>query len=560
MTPTLQRLLLTTALCLPLGTAAVAQSETACADLGTAINDGLPEALAGDVQRIQSVQTAGDPAACETELTAIDAGGAVTDQTDATQTDAAAADQATDGAQLTETDQLTVTLEDQLTVQGLVYLDRQPANVDIQGGETEVTVINDQPDVTVTEGQANIVIRQAPANVVVEMPQPTIRIEQPAPEIIITMPAPGVDVANARPQVEVRQAKPTVTVTQAAPMVELELQRVPEGQEAATTVTDRTSGTSYAAGESAEPATLDDATVNMAETEPNVVYQDGAAKTPVVNRSQPTVTFESADPQVKVTPMGEPQIEMVQTGEPVVTFQDANAGADAQPAAATSGDAPATDAAASDAAASDPATSDTAAPATDATASDTAAPDVAPAEATPADAAAPDADATTDAAATGNAAPDGVQPITEDGAAAMNAAPATDGAATDGTDTAATPAADAAPADAAAADTATNTAPAMVRDGYTAVPIGDLRADMLQGMKVYGTNDEDVGDVGTVIVTASGEVQALVMEVGGFLGLGQRQVQVPVDMVTILSDGNGDIRVYVDATEDKLKKMPAYEG
>ena len=531
MTPTLQRLLLTTALCLPLGTAAVAQSETACADLGTAITNGLPDRLAGDVQRIQSVQTAGDPAACETELTAIDASATDTDQADAT---------ATEGATLTETDQLTVTLEDQLTVQGLVYLDRQPANVDIQGGDTEVTVTNDQPDVTVTEGQANIVIRQAPANVVVEMPQPTIRIEQPAPEIIITMPAPGVDVANARPQVEVRQAQPTVTVTQAAPMVELELQRVAEGQDATTTVTDRASGTSYAAGESAEPATFEDATVNMAQNDPTVVYQDGAAKTPVINRSQPTVSFESADPQVQVTTMGEPQIEMVQTGEPVLTFQDANAGTDAQPAAATSDTAPAADAAETDA----PAT-DTAAPATDAA---------------PADTAAPAADTNTDAAATGTAAPDGVQPITEQGATAMDAAPATDATANAGTDTAAALAADATTGDAAAADTASNVAPAMARDGYTAVPIGDLRADMLQGMKVYGTNDEDVGDVGTVIVSASGEVQALVMEVGGFLGLGQRQVQVPVDMVTILSDGNGDTRVYVDATEDKLKNMPAYKG
>ena len=530
MSPTIQRLLLTTALCLPLGTAAVAQSETACADLGSAIDGGLPEALAGDVERIRSVQSAGDPAACETELAAIDDSASASDQTEA-----ADSGQATDEAQLTETDQLTVTLEDEMTVQGLVYLDRQPANVDIQGGDTEVTVTNDQPEVTVNEGQANIVIRQAPANVVVEMPQPTIRIEQPAPEIIITMPAPGVDVANARPQVEVRQAQPTVTVTQAAPMVELELQRVPEGQDAATTVTDRVSGTSYAAGESAEPATLEDATVNMAQNDPTVVYQDGAAKTPVINRSQPTVTFESADPQVQVTAMGEPQIEMVQTGEPVVTFQEANAGSDARPAAATSGDAPANDAAASDAAAPD-----AAAPATDPSA--------------------PATDVNTDTSATGDVAPDGVQPITEEGAAAMDAAPVTDATANADTDTAAMPEGDAATADAVTADAAQNTAPVMTRDGYTAVPVGDLRADMLQGKKVYGTNDEDVGDVGTVIVSASGEVQALVMEVGGFLGLGQRQVQVPVDMVTILSDGTGDTRVYVDATEDKLKNMPAYEG
>ena len=100
----------------------------------------------------------------------------------------------------------------------------------------------------------------------------------------------------------------------------------------------------------------------------------------------------------------------------------------------------------------------------------------------------------------------------------------------------------------------------MTRDGYTAVPLADLRADTLQGMKVYGVNDEDVGDVGTVIETAEGAVQGLVVEVGGFLGLGERKIEVPVEMVSVLSDGNGEMRVYVDATEDRLKDMPEYEG
>ena len=181
MTRQFPRLLLTTALCLPIATASFAQSDAACEDLGVALNDGLPESLSGDAQRITDVQAAGDPAACDVELVAIKS---VTE----------GSDQASDEETLAETDQLTVKLQDEMTVQGMVYLDRQPANVDIAGGDTEVSVTSEQPDVTVTEGQANIVIRQAAANVVVEMPQPTIRIEQPAPEVIITMPAPGVDV------------------------------------------------------------------------------------------------------------------------------------------------------------------------------------------------------------------------------------------------------------------------------------------------------------------------------------------------------------------------------
>ncbi|SHE85327.1 Sporulation protein YlmC, PRC-barrel domain family [Loktanella atrilutea] len=512
MTRQFPRLLLTTALCLPIATASFAQSDAACEDLGVALNDGLPENLSGDVQRITDVQAAGDPAACDVELVAIKS---VTE----------GSDQASDEETLAETDQLTVKLQDEMTVQGMVYLDRQPANVDIAGGDTEVSVTSEQPDVTVTEGQANIVIRQAAANVVVEMPQPTIRIEQPAPEVIITMPAPGVDVANARPQVEVRQAKPTVTVTQAAPKVDLELERVPEGETASTTVTDRASGSTYAAGEAGESMAMDDATVNMPEVEPKVVYQDGEAKTPTVNRAEPTVSFESAQPNVQVTSMGEPQIEMVQTGDPVVTIEQSADASDSTPAAAADSTAPEADA--------------------DAPESDAAA-----AEGTEATDAA--AESQTEDQAAADTPPADVAPISQDGAAAMDSAEGET----------ATEAGDAADADAAtdtaAADTAT--APVVTRDGYTAVPLADLRADTLQGMKVYGVNDEDVGDVGTVIETAEGAVQGLVVEVGGFLGLGERKIEVPVEMVSVLSDGNGEMRVYVDATEDRLKDMPEYEG
>lgn len=540
MTHQLPRLLLTTALCLPIASAAFAQSETACDDLQTALNDGLPPALSGDMQRITDVQGTGDAAACETELAQVRSA-SETESTDAT---------AQNEATLADTDQLTVTLEDQMTVQGMVYLDRQPANVDIQGGAAEVTVSNDQPDVTVNEGQANIVIRQVPANVVVEMPQPTIRIEQPAPEIIITMPAPGVDVANTRPKVEVRQADPTVTVTQSAPMVELELQRVPEGQEPQTTVTDRASGNTYAAGVTGEASTLEDATVNMAQQDPTVVYKDGEPKTPTVNRTEPTVTFEAAQPKVQVTSNGEPQIEMVQTGEPKVTFQEADAGNDdtAQPAASASSTEKANAASTNNPDGMQTENAD--ATQTDADAAATMGTDTPAMDPSEADNAAADPAAPTT---------EGLTPITEGGDAAMassdgTAAPASDVTATDAT-------ADASSDTAATTDTQTaDTAPAVTRDGYTVIPVADMNIDNLRGMKVYGTNDEDVGDVGEVLTATDGSVESLVLQVGGFLGLGERSVNVPMSLLTVLGDGNGDVRVYVDATEDRLENMPKYDG
>lgn len=49
----------------------------------------------------------------------------------------------------------------------------------------------------------------------------------------------------------------------------------------------------------------------------------------------------------------------------------------------------------------------------------------------------------------------------------------------------------------------------------------------LRGTKVYGANNEDVGEVNEVIIDRNGQVVALVVGVGGFLGLGEKDVAVP---------------------------------
>lgn len=49
----------------------------------------------------------------------------------------------------------------------------------------------------------------------------------------------------------------------------------------------------------------------------------------------------------------------------------------------------------------------------------------------------------------------------------------------------------------------------------------------LRGTKVYGANNEDVGEVNEVIIDRNGQVVALVVGVGGFLGIGEKDVAVP---------------------------------
>ena len=99
------------------------------------------------------------------------------------------------------------------------------------------------------------------------------------------------------------------------------------------------------------------------------------------------------------------------------------------------------------------------------------------------------------------------------------------------------------------------------REGYAMVETSALTADMLEGTRVYGVNDEDVGEVGEILLDDSGKVKDVVLDVGGFLGLGEREVAVPMDRLQILrNDAGDDVRIYIDATQDALEALPEYEG
>ncbi|HZH53153.1 MAG TPA: PRC-barrel domain-containing protein [Microvirga sp.] len=53
------------------------------------------------------------------------------------------------------------------------------------------------------------------------------------------------------------------------------------------------------------------------------------------------------------------------------------------------------------------------------------------------------------------------------------------------------------------------------------------RASQLDGVNVYNQNNERIGEVDDVLVDKSGRIEAVVIGVGGFLGIGERRVAVP---------------------------------
>ncbi|HHZ08686.1 MAG TPA: PRC-barrel domain containing protein [Rhizobiales bacterium] len=87
----------------------------------------------------------------------------------------------------------------------------------------------------------------------------------------------------------------------------------------------------------------------------------------------------------------------------------------------------------------------------------------------------------------------------------------------------------------------------------------DIRAEELIGTTVYGAGDENVGEIGDVILTQDGKVDAVIIDVGGFLGVGEKEVAVGMDNLTFLTDEDGNKYLYTTFTRQQLEAQAAYD-
>ncbi|TVR12009.1 MAG: PRC-barrel domain containing protein, partial [Salinarimonadaceae bacterium] len=91
--------------------------------------------------------------------------------------------------------------------------------------------------------------------------------------------------------------------------------------------------------------------------------------------------------------------------------------------------------------------------------------------------------------------------------------------------------------------------PEIAREGYAQVEVSQVSSKLLVGKSVYGVNDENVGTVDDLVLNDAGQVAAVVIDFGGFLGIGSSQAALKFEELTILSNaGDDDVLVYVDAT------------
>lgn len=119
---------------------------------------------------------------------------------------------------------------------------------------------------------------------------------------------------------------------------------------------------------------------------------------------------------------------------------------------------------------------------------------------------------------------------------AATPAPSTDdtGPATDGSS--------AAPTDQSASTT--------TGDTFVTVPeTGAWRVSDLQGKTVYGSEGSNIGEISDVLVSQNGSVNAVIIGVGGFLGIGQKDVAVNISALQL---GPGDTQEKADAVANSM--------
>ena len=83
-----------------------------------------------------------------------------------------------------------------------------------------------------------------------------------------------------------------------------------------------------------------------------------------------------------------------------------------------------------------------------------------------------------------------------------------------------------------------------------------VQADTLVGKNVENTNGDDIGEIDSVIIDKDGQVAAVIVAVGGFLGMGEHEVALNWNELNIQGDGEA---ITTAMTKDQLKALPQYK-
>ncbi len=84
-------------------------------------------------------------------------------------------------------------------------------------------------------------------------------------------------------------------------------------------------------------------------------------------------------------------------------------------------------------------------------------------------------------------------------------------------------------------------------------------ASQFIGQTVYSAANENVGEINDLVMSKDLDNIVAIIGVGGFLGIGEKDVAIPVGQLTATKDANNALKLTTAATKEQLEAAPAFD-
>lgn len=75
---------------------------------------------------------------------------------------------------------------------------------------------------------------------------------------------------------------------------------------------------------------------------------------------------------------------------------------------------------------------------------------------------------------------------------------------------------------------------------------------------VYNSQDESIGKINDLVMDKDGRLTAAIIGVGGFLGIGEKNVGVPIDSIEVRTEEDGSVELVMQSTREELEAAPQF--
>ncbi|WP_333828858.1 PRC-barrel domain containing protein [Pararhodobacter sp.] len=84
----------------------------------------------------------------------------------------------------------------------------------------------------------------------------------------------------------------------------------------------------------------------------------------------------------------------------------------------------------------------------------------------------------------------------------------------------------------------------------------ELTQDILAGATVYGPGDQKIGHIDHL--HGAGPSAQVIIDVGGFLGIGAKPVRIPLSELDAMRDESGTVHAVTSWSKEALKDLPEH--